>query len=105
MSGGFSKPASPLKNRLCGSPFNPINRGFSAVLALLSISRSTAWCDGDTLPDLVIQFPAPVLIPVVDGRRRKAAGSGASNLAQAVTGLLTGAPGPGNSRSTSRPVG
>jgi hypothetical protein len=30
----------------------------------------SAWCQISTLPDLVIQFPAPVAIPIMDGRRK-----------------------------------
>ena len=33
--------------------------------------RSAAWCQISTPFDLVIQFPLPVAIPTMDGRRRK----------------------------------
>jgi hypothetical protein len=36
-------------------------------------TRSSAWCQISTLPDLVIQFPAPVVIPIIEGRRQKIA--------------------------------
>jgi hypothetical protein len=36
-------------------------------------SPLSVWCQISTLPDLVIQFPAPVVIPIIEGRGQKIA--------------------------------
>jgi hypothetical protein len=41
------------------------------IQALICYHGSTAWCQISTLPVLVIQFLAPVAIPVSHGRRRR----------------------------------
>jgi hypothetical protein len=45
----------------------------SVILTIEPTLPCTAWCDSDTFPDLVIQCPVPISIPVVDGRRRRVA--------------------------------
>jgi hypothetical protein len=45
----------------------------SDTMGVNSTTHCSVRCKIDEPPDLVIQFPAPVVIPIIDGRRRKIA--------------------------------